>query len=750
MALSDTGKTKGFLDSGTISGILAVSVLTFAGYALYAESYLHPTLRLLIGWSFIVLTIILYKIKLFTRVPFRLVFLLTASIVSYRYFIWRTTETLIYTGPFDLIGMTLLYLAEIYALIIHFLGIFVNIWPIQHESVSLLDYDDDQLPNVDVFVPTYNESEELVKITVTAATQMDYPKDKYKVYLLDDGSSLAKRNNPKTSAAAWKRHYELRRMAEEAGAQYITRERNVHAKAGNINHALKYTTSELVSILDCDHVPTRDFLKKTVGWFLKDPKLFLVQTPHFFINPTPVEKNLSEFSNLPAESDMFYKVIHLSLDFWNSSYFCGSAAVLRRSCLEEVGGICGETITEDAETSFVLHGKGYNSIYINIPMTCGLSPETFDEYILQRTRWAKGMTQLFVMANPLVARGLKLSQRLCYFNSCFFWLFGLSRMIFYLAPASFLLFGLKVYNASISQVIIYGIPHVICTFITMDYLYGKARQPFFSEIYESVQSVFLVPAIISVILNPRKPTFEITPKGTKLEAQYLNPLASTFFVLLLINVLAIPLAVMKWIHFPLFRDVIIITMAWTIFNIFISIISLGAFWEKRQVRNYHRARGDGPVRLFCQRLDAHVEGAIVDISLTGIGIDLDLSSPLKLGDDVMLEVFDSYGVQFNFNAKVQRHMKRGGKIFCGTEIELNKDSYARLVKYVYGDTKRWTTIWDAKSKPKGGGKELAIFFRMGLKASRDCLFILYNTVFSGIKKVITFAFDKAQTLYEKA
>lgn len=94
---------------------------------------------------------------------------------------------------------------------------------------------------------------------------------------------------------------------------------------------------------------------------------------------------------------MFYGEIHRGLDFWNSSFFCGSGAVLRRKYLEEAQGFSGKTITEDAETALTLHSKGYNSVYLRKPMICGLSPETFDDFITQRSRWTQGMIQILLL-----------------------------------------------------------------------------------------------------------------------------------------------------------------------------------------------------------------------------------------------------------------------------------------------------------------------------------------------------------------
>ena len=61
----------------------------------------------------------------------------------------------------------------------------------------------------------------------------------------------------------------------------MARDNNDHAKAGNINTAFYKTDGDLVLILDCDHVPSRQFLLHTVGFFY-DPKVSFVQTPHWF------------------------------------------------------------------------------------------------------------------------------------------------------------------------------------------------------------------------------------------------------------------------------------------------------------------------------------------------------------------------------------------------------------------------------------------------------------------------------------
>jgi cellulose synthase (UDP-forming) len=81
----------------------------------------------------------------------------------------------------------ILLLAEIYGILIFMIGNFVNVGPITRHPVPLPEAD--QLPTVDVFVPSYNENKSILEVTLVAGLQMRYPPDKLKVYLCDDGGT---------------------------------------------------------------------------------------------------------------------------------------------------------------------------------------------------------------------------------------------------------------------------------------------------------------------------------------------------------------------------------------------------------------------------------------------------------------------------------------------------------------------------------------------------------------------------------
>lgn len=641
----------------------------------------------------------------------RVAVILAGAVVTLRYWMFRTTETLGFQGGWDFTFLMLLYLAETYGIAIHVMGMFVNIAPLTRK-IPPLPADPDRLPTVDVFIPTYDETVEVVYVTAAACTHLDYPREKLNIYILDDGGTTQKLNDPdpQRAAAARLRVERLKSVAARLGLNYLARETNQHAKAGNINEGLLASTcaeeagerdkaacvnigfrrsrGELILILDCDHAPTRDLLRNTVGFFLEDEKLFLVQTPHFFINPTPIEKNLDTHRRSPNENEMFYGAVQLGLDFWNSSFFCGSAALLRRSALTQIGGLCRETVTEDAETSLELHAQGYNSVYLNKPMSMGLSPESFDDFILQRSRWAQGMTQILLLKNPLRRRGLRLGQRICYFNSCLFWLFGFARVIFFVSPLMFLFFGLRVYNASLEQILLYALPHVMASYYVANYLYGRMRHPFFSEIFETIQSIFLAPAVLSVFLNPRRPTFKVTPKTISRSRDSLTPLSAPFYGMFLLAAAGYLAGAWRWASDPLLWDTVLVCATWNTFNLLLTLCCLGVVWERRQLRGSHRYETREPILIRLPGSGAGWAATVSDLSTTGAGLTTEEVFDIP-GDRITLEAEGCGGRRFILPARVIRRDGGPTGMTLGCEFEQSTEDQRReVIGFVYGDSRR--------------------------------------------------------------
>lgn len=552
----------------------------------------------------------------------RLLIILVCTFLSLRYMNWRATDTLpLQFGLVSMVCGLALFLAEAYGLVNMLLGFFINAEPFQRRSIPLPD-DEDALPHVDVYIPTYNEDAAILRPTVIAATQMRYPRHKLHVWVLDDGGTVQKCNDKDAdrAAAARERAAELKAIAERYGAGYLTRERNVHAKAGNINSALAHTRGELLLILDCDHIPTADFLQRTVGFFLADPKLFVLQTPHNFVSPDPLERNLDIYADSPAENELFYDVMQPGLDFWGTSFFCGSAAILRRSVVDQLGGVSGQTITEDAETTLDALSLGYRSAYYSRPMVSGLQPETYSGFVVQRVRWGQGMLQIFLLKNPWRQPGLTLTQRVLYTNFAFYWGFAAARLVMLLAPPAYLVFGINLCDTTAEQLVAYAGPALAASLVSTQFFYGRVRWPFMSQLYEIVQSIYVLRGMWEVLRRPRSPSFKVTPKGEVLDRDFVSSLAGPFYVFLGLNAVALLAGLYRYQVEPWNFGAISFVMFWATLDLLLLLGALGITFERKQLRSEPRTRHDEPVRVRHGGLDC--EGRTDNASASGLGITL--------------------------------------------------------------------------------------------------------------------------------
>ena len=556
--------------------------------------------------QFIFLLLLWGVALLVRRIPGRfsaLMLIVLSLTVSCRYIWWRYTSTLNWNDPVSLVCGLILLFAETYAWIVLVLGYFQVVWPLNRHPVPL-PKDMNEWPSVDIFVPTYNEDLNVVKNTVYASLGIDWPKDKIEIWILDDGA-----------------REEFKQFAKDVGVHYVARTTHEHAKAGNINNALKYAKGEFVSIFDCDHVPTRSFLQMTMGWFLKDKKLAMMQTPHHFFSPDPFERNLGRFRKTPNEGTLFYGLVQDGNDMWDATFFCGSCAVIRRKPLDEIGGIAVETVTEDAHTSLRLHRRGYTSAYMRLPQAAGLATESLSAHIGQRIRWARGMVQIFRMDNPLFGKGLKLPQRLCYLNAMFHFLSGVPRLIFLTAPLAFLLLHAYIIYAPALMIALFVLPHMIHASLTNSKIQGKYRHSFWSEIYETVLAWYIAPPTMVALFNPHKGKFNVTAKGGLVEEEYVDWVISRPYIfLVLLNLVGVAFGIWRYLYGPADETLTVwISLVWVFYNLIILGGAVAVSVESKQVRRSHRVEIKMPGAI--SREDGHLFSCTVhDFSDGGVGI----------------------------------------------------------------------------------------------------------------------------------
>jgi cellulose synthase/poly-beta-1,6-N-acetylglucosamine synthase-like glycosyltransferase len=255
----------------------------------------------------------------------------------------------------------------------------------------------------------------------------------YIVYVLDDSA-----------------RDEVRELAAEFGFQYIRRpNQGEYKKAGNLRHAFALTSGEFYLVLDADMVPRSDIIKEMVWEFVRDPKLGILQTPHFF-RVTKYQPIVERGASLMQE--VFYRVNQPAWGLFGASICCGSNAMYRRETFIANGGPALIALSEDVCTGLIAIQQRYTVKYVNIILATGLSPDTVNGYISQLLRWSTGSwitrTSPFLW-HPNVPTRVKLIywSSVVYFTTCAlgvvgFGLPGVVNLWFHTVDTSFFNYGL--------------------------------------------------------------------------------------------------------------------------------------------------------------------------------------------------------------------------------------------------------------------------------------------------------------------
>ncbi len=628
-----------------------------------------------------------------------LVLISLSMIASTRYMYWRLAPSFGGEISIDMVLGLGLLCAELYAWLVMITGFFQTIWPLKRKPVPMPS-DLDLWPTVDVFIPTYNEPLSVLRPTVMAALGMDWPQAKIKVYVLDDG-----------------RRSEIREFVESVGATHVVRPNNLHAKAGNINAALPNTGGELIAFFDCDHIPTRTFLQTTVGGFLKDKKLALVQTPHHFLSPDPFERNLGLFRKMPNEGDLFYGLVQDGNDLWDATFFCGSCAVIRRKMLVEIGGVATETVTEDAHTALKLHRRGYKTAYLGVVQAAGLATESLSAHVGQRIRWARGMAQIFRSDNPLLGKGLTWQQRLCYLGAMLHFFYGLPRLIFLTAPLAYLFFGAHIMQASADLIAVYALPHLIHVNIASSRTQGKYRNTFWAEVYETALAWYIFIPTTLALFAPKIGKFNVTAKGGQVKEEYFDwKIALPYLLILLLNGigLCVGIARLFWWNSQEWGTVLI-NLVWAGYNLMLLWATLAVAMEQKQIRRHWRVELTAPAMI---RFDTGrtVACETSDFSEGGLALKLAADLHVEVGAVVTVSIFRGER-EFSLSARV---------VFCqGKALRLRFEAldlleYQALVSATFSRGDAWLKWLPVRQldRPLLGLKEI---FLVGLEGQRRLL-----------------------------
>ncbi|MCW8839740.1 MAG: glycosyltransferase [Gammaproteobacteria bacterium] len=597
--------------------------------------------------------------------PARKLLTLTFLAIAIWYLSWRAGTL----NPDAMAFSLLIYGAELFGFMTALLHIFMT-WRLKCRVSPPVP----EGLRVAVFIPTFDESEDLVRNTLIAALHMDYP---HETWLLDDG------NRPS-----------MRAQAEELGVRYLARSDNTHAKAGNLNHALAHTDADFIAVFDADHAPQRHFLERTLGYLAADDKVAFVQTPQDFFNLDSYQHRQQPGRRAVwTEQSLFFRVIQRGKDTWNAAFFCGSCAVVRRSALDRIGGFATETVTEDLHTSIRLHKLGYRSVYHPESLAFGVAPSSVVPFLKQRIRWGQGAMQVWRREGVLTARGLTLAQRLNYFASMVTYFDGWQKAIFYLAPVVVLVTGVMPISTLSMEFFIRFVPYYVLSFWLFEELGRGYGRTVITEQYNMGR--FAAFAWATLALFRRRLPFSVTHKGhsrVRDAYRYFTPQ----FLVLMLNAVALPLGLALYItlddHLPL--EGAVANLFWASLNM---ALALSMVWFTLNRADQRRSEYRFPIPLPAR---IHIDGGaellvtVDDISSAGCRFYGPLPESLEIGTPVSGEIaLPSGNWRFRARTASQIASKRAEEHYTkaiGCEFQWQNSAERDALKlFLYGSDLQW-------------------------------------------------------------
>jgi cellulose synthase (UDP-forming) len=548
-----------------------------------------------------------------------------------RYVLWRLLATLNVADPINgilslgLLGAELMLLG---ATSIQLLLV------LQHkdqsrraDQMAIAVHNGTYAPSVDVLIPTYNEPLLILERTLVGCQAMAYPHKT--IYILDDT------NRPEVAA-----------LAKTFDCQYIARSANLHAKAGNLNHAIARTSSELILVFDADFIPTKNFLHRTVGFFQTD-NICLVQTPQSYYNPDPVSRNLGWADILNPDEEIFYRYIQPIRGSSGSMVCCGTSFVMRRSALESVGGFVTNSLSEDYFTGIRLSAQGYELVYLNEKLSVGLAAENMETFMAQRARWARGTLQaFFIDSNPLTIPGLNWLQRLSHFEGLLNTLNAFTRLFFLILPIIYAFWDLVPIRFTYADLLYFFLPLYLVQLATYAWLNERSRSALLSDVYWLSVAMPLSATVVASLLSPFSQGFKVSPKGLiKKRTSFNWQLAWPLLLLLAITLVSLVLNFKGLMTRELLLDISntyrgsSIGLFWSSYNLVMIGIALRSLVEQPKTDPYHWFKLRWPVQIHCEG-DSPLTGVTTLVSEQGADLTLPTPKqhPIELQASITLKI----------------------------------------------------------------------------------------------------------------
>jgi len=530
--------------------------------------------------------------------------------VSARYMYWRLTSTLVQDIDSDLVLGLGLCLAELHLWLLTITSTMQDLWPVKKKPIRL-PREQAGWPGVDVFVLCDDQSASHIRSTAAAAQALNWPKRILKIHLLD--SCLRD---------------EIKTMADAMAISYLTPVDYFHDRVSLINLAVAKTEGSLIAIIECHSNPEPELLKMTVGWFLRETNLAMLQTPGHFLAPAASVRIMPIFE----ETNSF------------------SCALIRRSMLKEMGGVAPEPVTRRSHTALKLQAMGYSTGYLGFSAIAEPAPELQQASV--ESRWP-GEREAFLAYRPFGDYSLFWKLRLASFQEELRFFHPIPRLAYFLAPAACLLLDIRLIQTSAALLGAYALPHLIHAHITNQRRQKQHRLAALTDVWETLLAVHILcmtaVTLLWTELKQRKKTWQ---SDTHQRPDAFNwKVGLPYLMIFAINLAALASGLT---HLLTSRSEInemnALFVVWSLYNVMILAARLAVAEEGRNIRLHTRKQMHLPamIRLASGRTLSCTTENFPELALT-----LKLSAPVAIENQstVNISIFHNHH-EFSFPAQV--------------------------------------------------------------------------------------------------
>lgn len=591
--------------------------------------------------------------------------------------LWRADATLAGLGTEGFALSIALFAAEAFIAVALTLSAIADLMPAaaQIEPEALRDSD---LPSADIFI-VVNDPRQAPKAaySLAAAAQLDYPRDRVRLHLV--GVDRA------TDAAE-----PLAALADRMKTSWLAASPEATGGAA-INAAVSRTAGTLVLILNAGEAPTPDLLRRIAGGFVANTELAYVDVPVFAIDGEPALADIDVNRRMPSDPGTFFKSCLKTIGAPAGSLGLGQRTVWRRSALSASGGCSRWNLRSDAPARIRAAAEGWQRGIVTRPLVAAIAPDTVREYLRLRMGLRIGTVDAALAHDPLLARGLRMRERLAWIPAMFGALMPFAWATVFALPPLAVLVREPIFAVTSPAVATAASLITIVVAIAMaGSLNAGMRSHLIGAWSEILESLLTAPSLLNIIF--RRTKAERVP-----DPERANSLLVVVFALALAGTTA---GIAAWFLKPELQAALTPALALTIFTAALLACLLGAIAEPRQRRLSPRVKK----RLAAELLvgGTTVAGRLADISVHGARFVADVAIDLParaLGGQLTLATPNGDTI---LPVQLSRQTEAFGRPAFGLSFTgRTVGEFATIVRLAHKSGDAYADLCDNRAKPAG-------------------------------------------------